>query len=260
MRSLADIADLQRYPLADDAFRRESAARLDSDGCLALPGFIFPVAVQEICDEGDDNQGLAYYCSERHTVYLTPPSDAYDATHPANRLVESTKGCITDDQIAEKSPLRTLYDSELFREFLCAVLGESHLYEYADSLSSINIHYAADGQELGWHFDNSSFATTLMIREPSDGGRFEFIRNMRDSGSGDFNYDGVARVLDGELSGEVLEMRAGTLLLFRGRDAMHRVTPVAGSTTRMLAVLAYNSEPGIALSEAARMTFYGRLE
>ena len=28
--------------------------------------------------------------------------------------------------------------------------------------------------------------------------------------------------------------------------------------TRMLAVLAYNSKPGFALSETARMTFYGR--
>jgi predicted 2-oxoglutarate/Fe(II)-dependent dioxygenase YbiX len=55
-------------------------------------------------------------------------------------------------------------------------------------------------------------------------------------------------------------MEAGTLVLFRGRDAIHRVTPVQGNTTRMLAVLAYNSEPGIALSESARMTFFGRLQ
>jgi hypothetical protein len=55
-------------------------------------------------------------------------------------------------------------------------------------------------------------------------------------------------------------MDAGTLVLFRGRDAIHRVTPVQGDTTRMLVVLAYNSEPGIALSESARMTFFGRLE
>ena len=40
---------------------------------------------------------------------------------------------------------------------------------------------------------------------------------------------------------------------------MHRVTPTEGHTTRMLVVLAYNSEPGVALSESARMTFYGRL-
>ena len=55
-------------------------------------------------------------------------------------------------------------------------------------------------------------------------------------------------------------MDAGTLALFRGRNSMHRVTPVYGGSTRVLAVLAYNSEPGVALSESARMTFYGRLD
>ena len=50
------------------------------------------------------------------------------------------------------------------------------------------------------------------------------------------------------------------VVLFRGRNAMHRVTPVAGERTRMLVVLAYNAEPGVYLSEEARMTFYGRLQ
>jgi hypothetical protein len=40
---------------------------------------------------------------------------------------------------------------------------------------------------------------------------------------------------------------------------MHRVTPTIGEKTRILVVLAYNTKPGIALSEAARMTFFGRL-
>ena len=44
-----------------------------------------------------------------------------------------------------------------------------------------------------------------------------------------------------------------------GRNAMHRVTPVVGARTRVLVVLAYNAEPGVSLSESARMTFYGRL-
>ena len=43
------------------------------------------------------------------------------------------------------------------------------------------------------------------------------------------------------------------------RDALHRVTPTQGEITRMLVVLAYNAEPNVALSESARMTFYGRL-
>ena len=50
----------------------------------------------------------------------------------------------------------------------------------------------------------------------------------------------------------------GTLVLFRGRNALHRVTPNASDRTRMPAVLASNAQPGISLSEAARMTFYGR--
>ncbi|MCZ4279844.1 hypothetical protein O4H49_03580 [Kiloniella laminariae] len=48
-------------------------------------------------------------------------------------------------------------------------------------------------------------------------------------------------------------------MLFRGRNALHRVAPVEGDRTRILVVLAYNSQPGIALSESACMTFYGRL-
>jgi len=35
---------------------------------------------------------------------------------------------------------------------------------------------------------------------------------------------------------------------------------VEGDLTRILAVLAYNSEPNVALSETSRMTFYGRLD
>ncbi len=54
-------------------------------------------------------------------------------------------------------------------------------------------------------------------------------------------------------------MDAGALVLFRGRNAIHRVTPNESDRTRMLVVLAYNSQPNIALSESARMTFYGRL-
>jgi predicted 2-oxoglutarate/Fe(II)-dependent dioxygenase YbiX len=74
------------------------------------------------------------------------------------------------------------------------------------------------------------------------------------------NYPGVDQVLKGELETQALAMSAGDLVLFRGKDALHRVTPTQGDTTRMLVVLAYNAEANVALSESARMTFYGRLE
>ena len=74
------------------------------------------------------------------------------------------------------------------------------------------------------------------------------------------NFEGVNQLLNNEHDFDTLEMTPGTLVLFRGRNSIHRVTPVKGDVTRILAVLAYNSEPNISLSETSRMTFYGRLD
>jgi predicted 2-oxoglutarate/Fe(II)-dependent dioxygenase YbiX len=152
-----------------------------------------------------------------------------------------------------------LYNDNGFKSFVADIVGQERLYPYADPLSSVNIHYAGDGQELGWHFDNSSFAITLLIDKPISGGKFEYVRDLRDADAGDMNYDGVGQVLDGKVEPRQLQMEPGTLVLFRGRNSLHRVTPTIGSKTRLLAVLAYNSAPGTELSQSARTTFYGRL-
>jgi predicted 2-oxoglutarate/Fe(II)-dependent dioxygenase YbiX len=153
----------------------------------------------------------------------------------------------------------TIYNSAEFQSFIAAVVGEDALYPYADPLSSVNVHYANDGQELNWHFDNSEFAITLLLQSPKAGGDFEYVKDLRDADAGDMNYDGVSAVVEGRSPVEKLHIDPGTLVLFRGRNSMHRVTPIVGDTQRILVVLAYNSEPNIALSETARQTFYGRL-
>ena len=55
------------------------------------------------------------------------------------------------------------------------------MFPYKDTLSSINVHFARMGEELGWHFDNSSFAITLMINDVSVGGEFEYTQPIRGS-------------------------------------------------------------------------------
>lgn len=258
-RALPGIVDWQRYPLDDRQLRGTCRAALARDGVLVMPGFLTPAALGAIGREGEQRRHLAYFCAQEHNVYLTPPDPAFAHDHVRNLTVVSSKGCITDDQIPLDSPLRTLYDAPVFRDFLCAVLEEAALHAYADPLSSINLHYASTGQELGWHFDNSSFAITLLIQRPEQGGVFEYVSAVRDADAGDMGFERVRKVLEGESRPRALAMEAGALVLFRGRNALHRVTPVAGGRTRMLAVLAYNAEPGVSLSESARLTFYGRL-
>ena len=162
--------------------------------------------------------------------------------------------------VSQSSPLSILYNDPKFRSFVKQTTGETDLHPYADPLSSINIHYANRGQELGWHFDNSSFAITLLIQKPEKGSRFEYVKDLRNADEGDMNFQGVVAVLEQELKPQVLNMDPGTLVLFRGRNSLHRVSPNEGHKTRMLAVLAYNNEPGVELSESARMTFLRSLE
>ena len=53
-------------------------------------------------------------------------------------------------------------------------------------------------------------------------------------------------------------MTPGTLLLFEGRNSMHRVTPIAGPTARLVALLAYDTKPDTVSTELLRWARYGR--
>ena len=256
---LANIIDLHAHPMNREGFRAQCKSALDDAGVLVLKDFLHKGVVEKIKQEGLDNQHLAYFTANTHNIYLKPADPELPAEHPRNRPIQSSKGCITTDQIPAESALHTLYEAESFKQFLGAVLGEQQLHEYADPLSSINLHYASAGQELGWHFDNSSFAITLLIDKPEQGGGFEYVKDVRNADAGELNYDLAGEVLDGAVATTELSMNPGDLVLFRGRNSMHRVTPTIGDCTRILVVLAYNTEPGISLSESARMTFFGRL-
>ncbi|HDL7357105.1 TPA: 2OG-Fe(II) oxygenase [Yersinia enterocolitica] len=259
MQKLAEIIDMTAHQINDPAFIAQSKSTLETYGALVLSNFLLPQALNSIKQEGIEHKHLAYYAANQHNVYLTKTDPEFAVDHPRNRLITSSKGCITDEEIPVDSALRTLYGAIDFKGFLCAVLGEEQLYPYADSLSSINLHYASQGQELGWHFDNSSFAITLLIQKPQAGGVFEYIEEMRDADKGEMNYSGVEALLNHQVVPKTLHIEPGDLVLFRGRNAIHRVTPTQGDITRMLVVLAYNAQPDISLSESARMTFYGRL-
>ena len=82
---------------------------------------------------------------------------------------------------------------------------------------------------------------------------------MRKNNSEEMDFEDVEAVLNNKTPVKTLNMEEGTLVLFRGLNSLHRVTPTIGNRTRILVVLAYNNKPGVSLSETARMTFFGRL-
>ncbi len=252
------LIDHMRHPIDDETYAERCRHRLDRDGALVLSGFFAADAVDRAVAESTHREAEAFYADSTHNVYLTPPDPDLEPTHPYNRQVASTKGLLADDQIPATSPLRELYDDEAFRHFLCRVLELEAIHPYADDLSSINVHFAPDGRELGWHFDNSSFAVTMLLRRPRGGGAFQYVPDARDADRGEMGFEVVAAVLDGEIAPRTLHFDPGDLVLFRGRDALHRVTPSVGPVARLLVVFAFNDRAGVRLSDSALETFYGR--
>ena len=258
----ADInkwVNLETCPLDSIDFANQCRQKLSEEGVLLIPQFLQSEALKQTIKEAEAQTHLAYFTKKTHNVYLSEPNASLPETHVFNRQVKSSKGCITTDQIQKESGLHIIYNNFIFKKFIAHVVRENAIYPYADTLTGINIHYASEGEELGWHFDNSSFAITLLLQAPKEGGLFQYVKDLRNSNSEDMNFNGVETVLNDEVPVKTLDIEEGTLVLFRGLNSLHRVTPTIGNRTRILVVLAYNNKPGVSLSETARMTFFGRL-
>ena len=98
-----------------------------------------------------------------------------------------------------------------------------------------------------------------MIQSSDIGGEFEYINKGRDFNKKYIDKKYIKSILEGVCSPEKLDVQAGTLVLFYGRNYLHRVTPVESKKPRILVTLNYNEEEGTMLSENARMTFFGRI-
>jgi hypothetical protein len=258
------FVDLTRYPIEDLQAEagRDLVARcrrqLAEDGACVLAGFLLPEAVARARAELEPRLGEAYYCEKSHNPYLDPDDPAFPAAHPRNLPQVSDLGALADDQIPQGTALRSLYQWDRLQGFVAALLEVPRLYPYADPLASLNVNVFQPGQQLGWHYDNADWAVTLMLQPAEAGGVYEYLPWIRSPK--DENYEAVARALGGGRDGvRVLSQDVGALVLFRGRHSLHRVTPVEGERPRLVAVLSYDTEPGVKLTEHNRRLFYGRI-
>ena len=259
--NLKNIINFKDYPLDEANWLKKIQNQFDETGIVSLENFVLPESMDNIKKESLSKLNHAYFNPQEHNVYLKSKDKMYPSEHPRNKKVKSSKGCITDDLINSLSPLKIIYNSSKFIDFISFVTKQDSIHPYKDKLSSINIHYARRGEELGWHFDNSTFAITLMINEVSRGGEFEYTEPLRGSSINQTKeFENVSNVLNGKTEIKKISMKSGGLLLFNGKNSMHRVTKVHCNEIRILAVLAYNDKPGVSLSKSAQMTFYGRTD
>lgn len=263
--SPATLVDLAAYPLDDldgavaarliDAGRRSLARR----GLIELPGFLRPDAVARLVAEADALAALAHHSTVAGTAYLAPPDESYPADHPRRALWPTSLGAVAYDRFPRGSGLRALYEWDPLRELLRRLLAVAELHRYADPLGALNLAVMTEGDQLGWHFDQTDFVVSIALQSSQGGGDFECAERVRDPG--DEHYDRVAAVMAGDPQHrvQVVAMEPGTLLLFGGRWSLHRVTPVEGDRPRHVALLGYDTRPGTTSSEGLRRVRYGRV-
>lgn len=263
LRAPADLVDLVRYPILDleaPAARRvvdAARAQLRATGAAELPGFVRPEGLRVLEAEAEALAPLAYRSVGKGTAYLDLPDTSRPEGHPRRWLGPFGVGVVAYDLFPPDSPLRRLYEWDVLMEFIGAVLGRGKLHRYADPMGALNLALMKPGDELQWHYDQTDFVVSLAIRPAERGGDFEVAPRIRSAD--DERYERVARVLAGT-SGEVvtLAMTPGTLLVFEGRNSIHRVSPIEGAVDRVIALLAYDTRPGTTSSELLRRARYGR--
>ena len=257
---MSDLVDLDRYPIheLDSPLVAECRRALRNEGAVRLDGFLRPEAVERMLEDARALASLGYPNDATHNAYFDDELDeSLPADHPRRILVRSAQKAVAMDLLPPDFAPRAVYESEEVTRFVAAVLEKDALYRSADPLDGCNVTIYEEGDELGWHFDQSEFSVTLMIQPSERGGVFEYVPMIRTPE--DENYPAVRRLLLGAREGVIpFPSDAGTLAFFRGRYSIHRVTPVEGRRPRINSVLTYAREPDHRLNELAQQLYYGR--
>jgi alkylated DNA repair dioxygenase AlkB len=257
------LIDLERYPLdrldsdAGNALLARCRDELERDGLFNLAGLLRAEVVAELLRELRPLMASASFTHRRrHNIYFLPQVDDLPAEHPALQQLETVNHTLCADQFAGNA-LMQLYEWPPFARFLAAVMEIPHLYPMDDPLACLNVMAYREGEALNWHFDRSEFTTTLLLQSAEQGGEFEYRTGLRDDRNP--NYAGIGEFLAGD-QGDVrrLELSAGTLNVFRGKNTLHRVSPVRGEQERMIAVFSYYERPDVQFSREENLGFYGR--
>jgi len=264
VNSIADLVDFDRYPVNDPESAEARALvercrdELRADGAVKLEGFLRRDAVERLVAQANEAAQHGYPNDEQHNCYFDDDvDDSLPEDHPRRILVRSAQKAVAMDLLPSGFGARRLYDSDTITRFVTAALEKDVLYPSADPLDGCNMTVYEQGDELGWHFDQSEFSVTLMIQRAERGGDFEYVPMVRTPD--DERYDDVRAVLLGQRERvKLLASEPGTLAFFRGRYSLHRVPPVEGETPRMNSVLTYAVERGHVLSPMAQQMYYGR--
>jgi hypothetical protein len=260
----AFVVNLDRYPLQDRADPRRTAIaqklrdELDAQQYCVVPEFITEAALATILADVEAIKPTAFRNRSKRNCYLYREMDpALPAEHPKNILFEASYSMLGHHLLPETSLLKGLYSWPGMIAFIADIVGAETLYENVDKYQPVNVNCFHEGDRSAWHFDSwNAFTLTLMLQAAESGGEFEIVPNTRTDD--DPKFDDLRKILRGDRSRVVTVPREPrAMVIFRGCNSVHHVTPVIGPRPRLMSVFVYEEEPGIEGDAKVSETIYG---
>lgn len=267
MENKAEAAiDLERFPIhaarsrAFHSLLMTVREQLAQTGCARLEAFLKPSAARDLQQEVSGVAERAYRSYNQVNPYFTTDDPTLPPDHPRRRFEQRSNAFIPADSFGDESLLRAIYKWQPFTDFIRLALCErkKSFFQYDDPLADVIVNAVDPGDGFPWHFDTNTYTVTLGIQPGEGGGTFQFHPRLRNEGAE--NYEGVAAVLDGDLTGvRSLTLGPGDLQIFLGRYSLHRVTAVTGATPRFVGIFSYANEPKMCGRVERTRQLYGRV-
>lgn len=230
-----------------------------NNGICILKNFLNESITKELCQEALKLLPTAYHHQTEGNAYLEPLDASLPAGHPKTLTEKTSLKVVACDEIPSSSSLKKLYFDKKLLTFVKSISQTQELYFYNCPLGAINYSIMTKNDSLRWHFDQSDFVVSLVLQNTDVGGHYQYIKDLRSKEEP--NYAEVLKALtDKHPRQSQAELTPGSLVLFRGKNTLHRVTQIIGDTPRITALLGFTKIQGSKSDDYLKNLRYGRCE
>eukprot|EP00746_Dinoflagellata_sp_MGD_P007903 gnl/MRDRNA2_/MRDRNA2_115740_c0_seq1.p1 gnl/MRDRNA2_/MRDRNA2_115740_c0~~gnl/MRDRNA2_/MRDRNA2_115740_c0_seq1.p1 ORF type:complete len:297 (+),score=37.23 gnl/MRDRNA2_/MRDRNA2_115740_c0_seq1:83-973(+) len=260
-RAFASKPEVSPYDLTSPELIEKCREQLFASQTCILPNFLTEKTITQLLTFANKEiEGTPHPGVTKSTVFYQDADESFPEGHPKKQLVTRSNLYITSDKIPMDFSLRQLQDDKMFQNFLESVTG-LRLREYNCEISKFVFSVSGEGDHQDWHFDNNVLTLTFMLQKSDTGGALEVYPLI-----GRDNDQEVSQVLASSaytVSSPVsqrphreklrFEYNVGDMILFFGRQSLHRCTVVGGNTKRIIAIISYNDKDDSSLPNATHM-------
>ncbi len=209
---------------------------------------------------------------ENETLRLRAKAHRYDTWYnpfnerkPRMDTIKSPSGfrsrfclyVVDGSSFTDGSDLKSFYRMPAFLQLMQVLSNDSCLRRYMDTGACLNVTFMGHGDRVGWHFDTCDVVAALVLKVGRGGGQLHF--STRDRTELCQSSAHITDVVNSPTNHSFpIPYREGSLVIFRGRHALHRIGPVLGPEERIVALMSFDATAASRVTQSLQSTRYVR--